>query len=495
MNFNRFRFFIPIVIGISFSLFTLFSCHGNSSASKDRDNGQGDSIQTIKHVIAPKTLYPKGQITDTIKCAGNPEQKYALYLPTSYDSSKKFPVIYFFDPHGAGDLPLEIYKDLADKYGYILAGTYNSKNGMQWDAAHKAAISFMRDSYERLSIDNNRIYIFGFSGGGKIASSVAIADGGIAGVVVCGSGFPERHPPMPAPFSCLTIVGNKDFNYVQAEQLDKLLDTTTINHQLISFNGKHQWPPKDIVEQAFQWLSLNAMRANYTPKNPEIINAVKQNLEKDIDKSQRMKDKPNEYLAIKKLMNFLRNVTDMGKYATQLQELEGSAPVKQYLKDKQTFEVQELMEQEEFINNLKKRDNEWWENEVSGMKERIKKDSNSPTSLVEQRILGLLSLVTYMNASGAFNARQYTMSERFVSLYALVDPQNPEHSYLQACLDMKDNKKENALKNLDEAEKLGFNDLSRLQQDTNFISLHSSPQFKEIVKKIGDKPSKLDLTR
>ena len=64
--------------------------------------------------------------------------KYTLFIcQQNMIATKKWPIIYFFDPHGVGNLPLILYKDLAEKYGFIIAGTYNSKNGMQWEGGLK----------------------------------------------------------------------------------------------------------------------------------------------------------------------------------------------------------------------------------------------------------------------------------------------------------------------------------------------------------------------
>src|ERR1700756_4760718 len=101
-----------------------------------------------------------------------PTQEYAIYLPTNYTADKKWPVIYFFDPHGVGNLPIKIYKQLAEKYGFVIAGTYNSKNGMQMNESGHAALSLMRDVDQRISVNNARIYTFGFSGGARVACSV-----------------------------------------------------------------------------------------------------------------------------------------------------------------------------------------------------------------------------------------------------------------------------------------------------------------------------------
>src|SRR6185312_5060613 len=246
-----------------------------------------------------------------VTCSDDPAQKYAIYIPFNYTDSKKWPIIYFFDPHGVGNLPLNLYKSLAEKYGFIIAGTYNSKNGMQWEESDKAAHAFMQDTWQRLAIDNNRIYTFGFSGGARVACSVALTDGGVAGVAACGGGFPQRRPQITQPFTCISFVGERDFNYIELKQLDKELENTPLTHQLIVFHGKHQWPPVADAEQAFRWFDMDAMRLKTMPVNDSLVKAVQKDLVKETDNWRQKKNEVNLYFALKKMLNFMRGLSDV----------------------------------------------------------------------------------------------------------------------------------------------------------------------------------------
>jgi len=72
---------------------------------------------------------PKGEVIDTVRCDHKPEQSYALYIPSTYIDSLPTPVIYIFEPGARGKLPVNLYHDIADKYGFILACSNNSRNG------------------------------------------------------------------------------------------------------------------------------------------------------------------------------------------------------------------------------------------------------------------------------------------------------------------------------------------------------------------------------
>jgi|SRR6185437_5365540 len=472
--------------------FLVWGCHSPSS-STNTNNGS-TAADTVKHTQVNAKPIDKG-MTDTVFCTADPSQRYATYVPARYDAKKKWPIIYFFDPHGVGNVPLVLYKALADKYGYILAGTYNSKNGMQWSESEKAAQAFMQDSWQRLSIDNSRIYTFGFSGGARVASSVALYDGGVTGVVACGGGLPEKNPQIKQAFSFLGFVGERDFNYTEMQQLDKQLAQMQFTHQLIVYHGKHQWPPADVAEQAFQWLELNAMKTKFIPKNDSLVKAVEQQFVKNAEQAEKQKNEIGEYFTYKKLLNFIGGLAEVSSYATKVQQMEKSEKINKYLTDEQDNEEQEIRVESEYINDLSEKDIDWWTSTVNEMRTSIKKDSLAPTSLQYQRLLSYLSLATYMGASQAFKQNNNSAAAHFLDLYKMVDPTNPEHSYLYACMYARSGNPDKAINYLADAVKLGFIDVKRTETDSNFVSIKDNPAFIALLKKMQAAPAKVDLTQ
>jgi len=470
--------------------FFLFGCHSKSSSSKE-NTVQNETPKYSRTMLKP---LKQGIVIDSVFCADDSSQIYAVYLPTKYDTLKKWPIIYFFDPHGVGNLPILLYKDLAEKYGFILAGTYNSKNGMQWENSEMAARAFIKDTRLRFSLDNSRLYSCGFSGGAMVASMVAISDGGIAGVITCGGSMPSDHP-LKQPFSYISFVGDKDFHYVSVKQLDKALDSSPLAHQLIVFNGKHQWPPASSLEKGFQWLDVDAMRMKTMQKNDSIIKSIREQFINEADEWHKKGNAVQEYYAYKMLLNFLRKIDDVDKYSDKVKQLENSEPLKKYFKEEESLEADESQKLDEFRAHLSQMDKSWWDGKISEMKKLIEKEPASPASLQTQRLFSYLSLVMYMQASGEFNNRNYPAASYFVELYAMVDPENPEHSYLSACLDMTDHNSAKALQMLQNAVKLGFSDVKRLQKDSNFVSLHDAPEFKNLLNEIASRPEKLDMTK
>src|SRR5215469_5372871 len=64
----------------------------------------------------------RGTVMDHVTCLSDSSQSYALYLPSSYSPERRWPIIYAFDPFARGKVPVELYKEAAEKYGYIIVG-------------------------------------------------------------------------------------------------------------------------------------------------------------------------------------------------------------------------------------------------------------------------------------------------------------------------------------------------------------------------------------
>src|SRR5882757_3363638 len=78
---------------------------------------------------------PTGQVIANVPCAADPSQSYALYIPSTYTPDRAWPVIFAFDAGGHGLNPVERYRAAAERYGFIVAGSNNSRNGVPSDNA------------------------------------------------------------------------------------------------------------------------------------------------------------------------------------------------------------------------------------------------------------------------------------------------------------------------------------------------------------------------
>ncbi len=221
----------------------------------------------------PAQIPQAGVLVAHQACAGKPDQSYALYLPSQYVPGKRWPIVYAFDPAARGNVPVELMKDAAERNGYIVVGSNNSRNG-SWKIEAEAAQAMLEDTHARLSIDDRRVYFAGFSGGARVASQIAQRCKCAAGVLLNGAGFSSGTPPSrDVTFAVFAAVGSFDFNYPEVAQLDEKLEEAGFPHVLRHFDGPHQWAPASLMEEALAWFRLIAMKQSREARDDSFVAA------------------------------------------------------------------------------------------------------------------------------------------------------------------------------------------------------------------------------
>jgi hypothetical protein len=141
--------------------------------------------------------------------------------------------------------------------------------------------------------------------------------------------------------------------------------------------------------------------------------------------------------------------------------------------------------QEAFANNSL----EWWKQEVSDLNKKSKSaDKNEATMYA--RTLDYLSLVAYMQTSGAMQQRDLPGSIMFSGIYLLVDPTNCEAHYIAAELAATQHDRDRVMSELKKAADNGFKETTRMEKDVVFGSLATTDEFKTILKKVEENASK-----
>jgi len=216
---------------------------------------------------------PSGVVIPRVAAAQDPHQTYALYLPKRYSPETRWPVVYIFDPLARGELALRQFEHAAELHGFIVAASNNSRNGLGTPQV-AAAQAMVDDTQQRFSVDVKRVYFAGFSGGARVSSQLAMLCKCAAGVLLSGAGFPVRSRPTPdVNFAVFAAVGNADFNYGEVISLQEQLEKVTLPSWLRVFDGPHEWPPREVVDEALAWFRVQAMKSNLEPSDNNFIAA------------------------------------------------------------------------------------------------------------------------------------------------------------------------------------------------------------------------------
>jgi len=303
---------------------------------------------------------PTGQIVDGVACALDATQHYALYLPSTYTPARQWSVILAFDGGGHGRVPVERYQQAAEKYGYIVAGSLNSRNG-PWEVSMQAAKAMTADVKARFSIDPKRVYTAGMSGGARVALKIALDSKQIAGVFASSAGFPDEFISRP-PFPVFGSAGTDDFNHLEMFQLDRRLTTP---HRVLYFEGGHTWLPAELATQGVEWMELQAMKSGLRPHDTALLGVW---FAARVERIDALKDNAETLRELMQLIADFEGLEDVSKYADRAKRLLKQQDVRDALTEETKNEEREVRVQGELFE-LRDR----WTNGASfaKLKERI----------------------------------------------------------------------------------------------------------------------------
>ena len=444
------------------------------------------SCGSAKKNTAEESKYPsleKGKVIRSVKLLSDSTQSFAVYLPKSYDTTKSWPVIIAFDPHADGALPVEKYDSLAELYGYILVASNNSKNGMNKSQSRTIASNLIADVKARFKVDQKRVYLMGFSGGGRVAGSTALSDGGIAGVISCSAGLNlivGAQKPKTFPF--FGIAGDGDFNYIEMLTEEPFLKNQGFETYLQKFTGIHEWPPVSCVADAFVWMKLKAMRDGAVPKDDTFIQNIisaKKSLAADAEKNGNPVDAFDAYYF---LLTGLNKLTEVKEFHTELNRI---LQLPAYRKSREEFSGlmnSEIEKQKEYQKAFDEKDKNWWETELNTRKTGAKtKDQKGAWN---KRLLGMIGILSYSFCNSALQSHRDAELEKYLFIYITAEPDNTEAHYMNAILMARQDKKKEALVALNTAVDKGFADKPRLINDQEFSKMNADQEFQKILNRI-----------
>ncbi len=435
-----------------------------------------------------------GRITERLICKNNSEQTYALYLPSSYSNARRWPLIAAFDPGARGNLPIEHFKEAAERYGFIVCGSNNSHNGPM-PPTGEAAKAMLGDVVARFSIDDKRVYLAGFSGGARAATTLAMFfNGQIAGVIGCGAGFAEGLKVNSSlPFIYYGTVGTDDFNYPEMKQLDRTLEQARIVHHVAVFEGSHEWAPSETCVSAIEWIELQAMKSGRRARDNSFIDrlfATAQNRAIAYESSGRTFEAYQEYAAMAAGFNGLK---DIAEAQTRIASLRDSKAVKQALardRDQETEQQRRVNEifglranaqkwssdpstQKPFLLDLKQI--------LSDLKRKSEAKDNSAERSLARRVLHQYTAASFEQSMILIQTKKYDAAAANLAIDAEAMPDNWRVSYNLACAYALAGDKRRAIEALNNAVRKGFSNINELENNRQLDSLRGEPGFKKIL--------------
>lgn len=442
----------------------------------------------LAHSPAPPAT---GRLVEKVACRSDPTQTYTLYLPSAYTTQREWPLLFVFDPRGRGTFAAEIFRDAAEKYGWIIASSDNTQSDGEWEPNQRALAAMWPDVPDAYAVDPRRIYAAGFSGGASVAWALGRATEAIAGVIASGAPNPGTESPKPVHFAWFGSAGHADFNFLDAKAIDRRIGDAGDPHRLEYFDGSHQWLPRALAMRAIGWLEALAMKSGLRPRDTALAADL---FDADMAAARALDaagDLPGSYRAYTSIVETYDSLADVAPARDRLRALDVDDAAKRARRDEARADERERYRKGEFGAAL-----------VRFMTGELE---TAPELLGALHINSLLKAAQGTSYEAASNRR--TLEHIFVqvSFYVWRDLE-AKHDYRRAALSLEMavaihperpilwinlaadrarlGSKGAAMGALERAAEAGYRDAGALETDTRFLTLQKSQEFIAFVQKL-----------
>lgn len=432
--------------------------------------------------------------TDMVLCSNDSSQSYALFVPGSYKAEEQWPVIFLFDPSGNGQNAVELFAPMAEEFGYILAGSNTSQNG-PWENILMAADAMFRDVESKYNIDPFRLYTAGFSGAAEAASSIAVMYDKVMGVIGCGAGFsPSYAPHFDIDFHYIGLIGDRDFHYQEMQKLEQILSRHNLDHYILVYPGGHDWPPANVIREAFIWLQFKAMKhdiiaiddgmvAGYYNSHLRIIDSLEAegNIHEALEQSEMV-------------LAFLDQLKRMGTLQTRMEQFRKSPEVLEYREKQQFIAEMEQAFIERYNEAFKAYKSSyadgmtevqplnWWKKQVKMAEGLINEDPDPMKNLLGKRLVDYIWRNAYISFKTVEGSDLDPISIQYLDIWKIAQPGAISPYFFSAVYYTRYNRNAKAIENIRCAVANGLTDPMILEQEPVLQRLNSEPQYLTILK-------------
>jgi hypothetical protein len=407
----------------------------------------GKTMETVKAVV--KTDY----------CKADPKNRYEVFIPERNNIPEKLPLLVIIDAHAGGKFALDKFKQCAKRYPAILVSSNLIKNGfVNYEGAIRALIEDVRQKYPA----GKMVFMAGFSGGARMAIGYAMTHP-LNGLILCGAlAKADQINALHCPV--FSISGMDDFNFMETAQY--LFDEQSIpaNLMIELTNASHNWPDSRLLTDAFGFLYLSCPAEDipFPAKSPlsvycQLQQARIDTLKKqgDLLKAAQIARNMSSFAPFNNHYTFASAFNDLKTNSIYISQLN-------LLKNSLNFEISL---RQSYLDAFLAKDSLWWKNEIKTTKEKIRTVQDSFKKDMYRRINGFLGIACYSFCNQAVKEQNGELLNKIVSIYRILEPENPDMFYFSAFTYLWKGNNEATLSILKKARKAGFSDMSQLKKD------------------------------
>jgi predicted esterase len=417
--------------------------------------------------------FAKGTVVPRVECQSEKGHTFALYLPQAYTPERAWPVVFCFSPDAQGDVPVRLLAPAAERYGYILAGSNNSKNG-SLDVIRKAQAVLWKEVNARFPVDPKRSYGAGFSGGARAALYLALSHPDrFAGVISCGAFWAEgKDIPKQCPLALFMVVGSRDYGFFEFTAADKELSKMGVLHWLLEFDGVHQWPPEPCLTQGIEFMQAAAMKRGFIPEDGAFLEGL---LKTRLDSAAALSAKNLKVEAFRQYRQdaeLYKGLPEAAKAQEAAEALRQDPEVRDWLAAEPTFEgYRERLESVHDSHGL----------QIFIKELQAKSKEGGRVGAAAELTMDLVVRSLDMMGVAYLNQRNFREAQFCYGTILSCRPKDGRAAYNMACVYSRMGFKKEAVASLKRAAQNGFKDLALIEKDPDLDYIRSEPGYLQVV--------------
>ena len=433
----------------------------------------------------------KGRITNDIPVSKKSAENFSVYLPTTFTTTKKWPIVFVYDFDGKGRRALSMLTNNAEEKGYILAASNNFNDSLKISENVLISSRMMEEVLAMLPINEKRIYTAGFNSGANLASLIPVFLKGITGVLAIDGAIGNTEVlSKNNPFHFIGIIDKQNFVYTNMLLVEKQLNGKNFPNELLVANTPNR-NRKWFVNMALDFYTLESMAKGIIPKDSVF---VQHSLQKALEKVSSFKKEGELLLAY----DFLGEVISQFRPLINTDSLK--VRFKEIRKDKRYRELKRVENNSFLKENLMREDFSfyleddivtynfdnlgWWNHQINVLDEKIKSPKASERQL-NYRVKAYVNAL--FNESIALLKSEKSLDEEALVLVwmmkTIIAPKE-YNNYLHIISNSaKVEDFDTALFYVEELLKNDFTDYEKLETLENTGLLRIKPEFKKLMAK------------
>jgi tetratricopeptide (TPR) repeat protein len=136
-------------------------------------------------------------------------------------------------------------------------------------------------------------------------------------------------------FSIFAVAGYEDFNFPEVRNLDEPLTKAGIAHRIYTFEGRHEWFPPAVANEAVGWMEVQAIKAGRRARDEEFIEAAWQNGLSKARSLETAKQPYEAFLAYQSLVDTFSGLHGVSDAEQKINDYKNSRELKDAIRDEQ----------------------------------------------------------------------------------------------------------------------------------------------------------------